>query len=326
MSKEPFGRIDRDPRLRERLLAFCRLAPGEVWRDPLGRHRVAVLDATERGSARRLMEGEKAVLGIHDPPYNIAVGGEGTERLFRIPFAEYEAFSRSWLEGAVSALADDAHLYVFIGADQERDFHPLPEIMLLLREFRELRSRSLITLRNQRGYGTQRNWMAVRQELLYYVKGNPSFKVVYTDIPKVLRGYYKDVGGRRTENLERSRSDTIRPGNVWIDIQQVFYRMEENVPGAYAQKPLKAIERLLASSSGEGDLVTDFFLHSGTSLVAAERLGRRLRGMEIDPVFAELSIRRLERFRLTGKTGWQWENPFPELEEGRDAADTTNNG
>jgi len=33
----------------------------------------------------------------------------------------------------------------------------------------------------------------------------------------------------------------------------------------------------------------------------------------IDPIFAELSIRRLENFRKTGKLGWQWEIPFPEL-------------
>ena len=41
-----------------------------------------------------------------------------------------------------------------------------------------------------------------------------------------------------TENIERGKSPNIRPGNVWVDIQQVFYRMEENVPGCYAQKPL----------------------------------------------------------------------------------------
>jgi len=36
---------------------------------------------------------------------------------------------------------------------------------------------------------------------------------------------------------------------------------------------------------------------------------------DIDPVFAELTIRRLERYRTTGREGWQWENPFPELSE-----------
>ena len=73
-----------------------------------------------------------------------------------------------------------------------------------MRDFEEIRSRSFITMRNQRGYGTQKNWMAVRQELLYYVKGEPKFNVdaEYTDIPKILRGYYKEVGGNVTENLD----------------------------------------------------------------------------------------------------------------------------
>jgi site-specific DNA-methyltransferase (adenine-specific) len=119
--------------------------------------------------------------------------------------------------------------------------------MLMMRDF-EFAPRSFITMRNQRGYGTQKNWMAVRQELLYYTKGNPQFDVQYTDIPKTVRGYYKHVNGRSTENFERSKSDTIRASNVWIDVQQVFYRMEENVSGCYAQKPLKSIERIIEAS------------------------------------------------------------------------------
>jgi site-specific DNA-methyltransferase (adenine-specific) len=173
-------------------------------------------------------------------------------------------------------------------------------------------SRSFITMRNQRGYGTQNNWMSVRQELLYYTIGQPVFQVQYTEIPKILRGYYKTVGGRSTENLERSKSETIRPGNVWVDVQQVFYRMHENVPGCYAQKPLGAIERIILASSRPGDLVIDFFAHSGTTLQACERTGRRCVTIDIDPIFAEIAIRRLERFRITGKTGWQRGKVFEE--------------
>ncbi len=179
----------------------------------------------------------------------------------------------------------------------------------MMREF-PISSRSFITLRNQRGYGTQKNWMAVRQELLYYTKGRPVFNVQYTDIPKILRGYYKEVGGTVKENLERSRSDTIRAGNVWVDVQQIFYRMEENVSGCYAQKPLKAIERIIEASSEQGNLVIDFFSHSGTTLLAAEIHKRQCYVMDIDPVFCEITIRRLERFRQCGKVGWQHGNPF----------------
>jgi site-specific DNA-methyltransferase (adenine-specific) len=129
----------------------------------------------------------------------------------------------------------------------------------------------------------------------------------------VLKGYYKLINGEKKENLERSKSPFIRPGNVWIDIQQVFYRMEENVPGAYAQKPLKAIKRIIETSSSPGEKIADLFAHSGTTLLAAETLNRICYTTDFDPVFAEITIRRLEHFRKTGKTGWQWENPFPEL-------------
>jgi site-specific DNA-methyltransferase (adenine-specific) len=175
-------------------------------------------------------------------------------------------------------------------------------------------------MRNQRGYGTQKNWMAVRQELLYYTKGNPAFDVnaEYTDIPKILRGYYKEVNGQLTENLERGKSDNIRAGNVWVDIQQVFYRMEENVNGCYAQKPLKSCERIIKASSARGDLVIDFFGHSGSTLLASEILGRNCYTLDIDPVYCEIAIRRLERFRRIGKTGWQNGNPFEqEIESDR---------
>jgi site-specific DNA-methyltransferase (adenine-specific) len=62
-----------------------------------------------------------------------------------------------------------------------------------------------------------------------------------------------------------------------------------------------------------GDSVADFFCHSGTTLIAAERLGRRCFTCDIDPIFAEIAIRRLEHFRNTGKTGFQWHSPFPEI-------------
>lgn len=311
---EALKRLDHDQDLKKMIRPHCRLNPGEIWEDPVRGHRVGVLDAASLEDVERIMGGKKAELLIHDPPYNIAVGSRNTTNLSKMKLADYLAFSKKWVENSCAVMADNAHFYIWIGADQKDNFQPLPDFMILMRDFGSLKPRSLITLRNQRGYGTQKNWMWVRQELLYYVKGKPQFRVVYTDIPKVLKGYYKTVRGVRKENVERSKSATIRPGNVWIDIQQVFYRMEENVPGCYAQKPIKALERIIGASSREESLVADFFAHSGTTLLAAEKMGRKAYTFDIDPVFAELTIRRLERYRLTGKMGWQWSNPFPELE------------
>ncbi len=320
MGKESLPRIDSNHDLRKKILPYCRLKPGEVWEDAHTGHRVGCLSASDEEQVHYLMKGEHAVLAVQDPPYNLAVGNANTHNLGKTSLEEYLVWCRQWVRNTLMALSRDAQIYIWLGADQNEGFQPLPDFMVMMRDFKELKARSFITMRNQRGYGTQKNWMAVRQELLYYVRGNPCFNVEaeYTDIPKILRGYYKKVNGQITDNLERSRSEYIRAGNVWVDIQQVFYRMEENVPGCYAQKPLKAIDRIIAAGARDGDMVLDFFSHAGTTLIAAERRGCRCFTMDIDPVYAEISIRRLEHFRKSGETGWQFKNPFPELEWARE--------
>ena len=306
MKNNPLPRLDYNEEVRKELLPYCRLKAGDVWEDPEGRHRVGCLDAANEEDVKRLHNGLSAQLAIHDPPYNWVAFEE--RRLH-----EFITWCEQWVRNSVSQLSRDSSLYVWLGADQKNSFQPLPDFMVMMRGVREVNSRSFITMRNQRGYGTQKNWMAVRQELLCYIKGNSYFKVQYTDIPKILRGYYKEVKGQLTENGERSKSENIRPGNVWVDIQQVFYRMEENVSGCYAQKPLKCIDRIINSSSQKGDLVTDYFSHSGTTLLSSERLGRNCFTMDIDPVFCEITIRRLEFFRQTGYLGWQNSHPFKDV-------------
>jgi DNA modification methylase len=316
MAKEKLQRIDSNQETRSLLMPCCRLKYGQVWDDPCSGHKVGCLDASAETDVRVLLGDTKSVLAIQDPPYNVVVGNVNSDRLGQIPLKDYISWCRKWVQNTCRILEGNASLYVWLGADQNDNFQPLPDFMIMMREFGEMKTRSLITMRNQRGYGTQKNWMAVRQELLYYIKGNPRFNVEaeYTDIPKILRGYYKKVNGEITENLERSKSENIRAGNVWVDIQQVFYRMEENVPGCYAQKPLKAIERIVSASSDPGDLIVDFFAHSGTTLIACEKLKRRCFTFDIDPVFAEITIRRLEHYRKTGQTGWQFKTPFPEVD------------
>jgi len=303
MKNYTLPRLDEDEQARQSILPHCRLAPGEIWTDPIRSHRIGCVDATDARQVSELMEGQQASLAVHDPPYNLVAFETRS-------IGEFINWCARWIETTSASLCSDAGLYVWLGADQNEGFQPLPDFMLMMRGFKEFSSRSLITMRNQRGYGTQKNWMAVRQECLYYTKGSPAFAVQYTDIPKILRGYYKEVNGKKTENMERSKSENIRPGNVWVDVQQVFYRMEENVNGCYAQKPIKAIERLVAASSCEGDTVIDFFGHSGTTLIAADQMKRRCLICDIDPIYCEIMIRRLERLRAYGKTGWQNGNPF----------------
>ncbi len=302
----PLPRIDTDEVLRNLLLPYSRLSKGEIWEDDLHKHKVGCLDAADKSSIQKLLNNEKAVLAIHDPPYNFVAFEEREVNKF-------VDWCKLWINNSYYCLAENSSLYIWLGADQNNNFQPFAEFVLMMKQS-GFKSRSFITMRNQRGYGTQQNWMSIRQELLYYIKGKPVFNIdaEYTDIPKILKGYYKVVNGKETENFERSKSEFIRAGNVWVDIQQVFYRMEENVNGCYAQKPLKAIDRIILSGSNKNDLIIDFFAHSGATLLSSEINERRCFTMDIDPIYCEISIRRLEHYRNTGKKGWQNSNPFAE--------------
>lgn len=274
---------------------------GTIWEDPVHGHRIACLDASNENDINKFMNGKKASLAIQDPPYNVDINDE----FGNVPLEQYLPWCEKWINNTINALAENASLYIWLGADIRDGFQPLADFIIMMRN-KPVKARNLITMRNQRGYGTQKNWMAVRQELLYYIKGTPTFNIQaeYTDIPKKTKGYYKKINGKVTENLERSKSTTIRAGNVWHDIQQVFYLMHENVEGCFAQKPLKSAKRIIDASSNPGNIVADFFSHSGTTLLQAEISNRIAYAMDINPIYCEITAARLLHYRRTGETGW----------------------
>ena len=66
------------------------------------------------------------------------------------------------------------------------------------------------------------------------------------------------------------------------------------------QKPVELIERALNNSSKGGDVVLDLFGGSGSTLIAAEKIGRKACLMELDPKYCDVIVKRWEEF--TGKT------------------------
>jgi DNA modification methylase len=96
----------------------------------------------------------------------------------------------------------------------------------------------------------------------------------------VLREEYESE--RFTHNLDESHN------NVW--------RFKTENRGKYhaCQKPLSVIERIIKTSSNEGDIVLDCFMGSGTTAVAAVRTGRNFIGFEREPEYVEIANKRLD--------------------------------
>src|SRR5256885_1026089 len=82
MLHHPLPRLDQHAELRQQLLPYCRLKPGDVWRGRQHGHRVGCLDAARLGEVKKPCGKRRAVLTIHDLPYNfIAFAHSGTTRL-----------------------------------------------------------------------------------------------------------------------------------------------------------------------------------------------------------------------------------------------------
>lgn len=128
MRKDPLPRLDTAPEIHQKLLEFCRLKPGEIWCDPVKGHRVGCLDATDNQQINRLCEDSPAAsLAIQDPPYNlVAFETRSVE--------EYIEWCRRWIDNSQAHLCENSSFYVWLGADQNNGFQPLPEFMLMMRQ------------------------------------------------------------------------------------------------------------------------------------------------------------------------------------------------
>src|SRR5690606_41690038 len=77
-----------------------------------------------------------------------------------------------------------------------------------------------------------------------------------------------------------SEMSGVLQGNVWTDINPINSQAQERL-GYPTQKPLALLERIVRASSKEGDLVLDPFCGCGTTIDAAQKLGRRWIGIDV---------------------------------------------
>jgi site-specific DNA-methyltransferase (adenine-specific) len=104
----------------------------------------------------------------------------------------------------------------------------------------------------------------------------------------------KDGGFPRRRAAEPfdAESRNVIVGDVWIDIDRLNQSARERL-GYPTQKPVALLERIIAASSNEGDLVLDPFCGCGTTVHAAEKLNRRWIGIDITHLAIGLVKRRL---------------------------------
>jgi hypothetical protein len=96
--------------------------------------------------------------------------------------------------------------------------------------------------------------------------------------------------------------------DVWTDIHRCKHKKYRNEHPC--QLPVALIERLILLCTDEGDSVFDCFLGTGTTAVAAKRLGRNYLGMEINDEYSKICVERLEEETSPSRLGSIWASLF----------------
>ena len=140
--------------------------------------------------------------------------------------------------------------------------------------------------------------------ILYYVKDPTQKKFYEIRYPhkrcRKCRYLLKDYGGKK---------DSLHPfgplvSDSWVDIHRIKHdKYRDEHP---CQLPMQLLERIILMSTDENDIVLDPFVGTGTSAIAAKRLGRRFIGIDIDDKYADITREKLLREPANSKIGKFW--------------------
>ena len=130
--------------------------------------------------------------------------------------------------------------------------------------------------------------------ILYYRKNSEEGKFIFNvDDVRVPLVRYDKTSNTKGKN----------PNDVW-QIHRVRWNSKERVSlengkiAHAAQKPIRHLRRIILASTNKGDLILDPFLGTGTTAVAAKELQRKSIGIEIEPEFVKIALKRINDAKI----------------------------
>ena len=228
---------------------------------------------------------------IADPPYFNVLEDEAWDTQWKTA-ADYLAWCDAWASEALRVLREDGLCFIFgqLGKREHTFLH------LMSRLAQQHQFHDLIIWDRAVGYDERRDSFTPQYEMILVLRkgGKPKFNKDAVRIPydaATIAAYlkdnrYKDMDARRT-HLEKGKFAT----NI-LRVPSLKGTTKEKC-GHPSQKPVALIEKLIACSTDEGDLVLDPFLGSGTTAVVAERMRRRWLGIEKDAGYVAMAQERL---------------------------------
>jgi adenine-specific DNA-methyltransferase len=218
-----------------------------------------------------------------DPPYNIGKKFGN----FKDSWPSDEAYAEwcyTWLALCLSKLKANGSLYVMTSTQA------MPYLDLWLRSRTTILSR-IVWHYDSSGVQAKHHFGSLYEPILFCVKDPKN----YTFNAKAIEVEAKTGAARQLIDYRKGAptlyNATKVPGNTWY-IPRVRYRMAEYEEHP-SQKPEALLERVIRASSNEGDLILDPFAGTFTTCAVARRLKRRSVGIEMQPDYIKVGLRRL---------------------------------
>lgn len=225
---------------------------------------------------------------IIDPPYNLNKKF-GESKFSKKSDDSYQEWLESWVPNLKRCLKEDASLYVCC------DWQSSKSVQAVLEKHFVIRNR--ITWEREKGRGAKSNWKNCSEDIWFCTMSkNYYFDVEAVKLKRKVIAPYRHASGQPKDWEETSDGNyrLTHPSNLWTDISIPFWSMPENTDHP-TQKPEKLVAKLILASSKEGDLVFDPFVGSGTTCVVSKKLSRRFSGIEMEPEYCAMTVKRLKR-------------------------------
>jgi DNA modification methylase len=253
-----------------------RVQRGDLWL--LGDHRLLCGDSTNAEDVAKLMGGERAALLATDPPYGVNFQSNNREEKFEhLDGDSHTALYDAPLKLASEFLLDGSHAYVFFRWDKWAAVAPL------LLSWLDIKNVVVIKRRHLSMGDLQGAFASSFETCAFGHKGRRLFEAVK------IRAYSDH---RATDKRYAGKGDYAkRLPDLWDDIVATEFNLNLEHP---TQKSIEVMGRIIELSSKSKSVVYDPFLGSGTTLIAAERTGRKCYGLEIEPKYCDVILRRWE--------------------------------
>jgi ParB-like chromosome segregation protein Spo0J len=248
---------------------------GDLWE--LDQHRLLCGDARGAEDLARLMDGSRATMAFLDPPYNLRVRdivGRGQVKHAEFAMGSGELTRAGFVELLNQTLAAAA------AVSREGAVH---YVCMDWRHVGELIEAG------RAAYGEILN-------IAVWVKTNAGQGSFYRSQHELI-GVFRVGQGPHLNNIELGRHGRSR-SNVWHYAGVNSFRAGrlDDLRAHPTVKPVALVADAMKDCTRRRDIVLDTFCGSGTTIVAAERVGRRAYTLELEPRFVDIAIKRWQSF------------------------------